>query len=652
MTGTAPSAAGKRRRRPLRRVFFAGLLLAMLWGVVEIGALGVFWASRGDFSFEALHAEQRQRGGAMVSRSEAPRPDPEEFGAQNRLHPYLGFVLDSRLNWPPQNAKTGAPVSRFGFRADASPVTQREPDRVVIGITGGSVAGMMSRYGAEVFIDELRRHAAFADKRIDLVPLAIGGFKQPQQLLALTYVQSLGGEFDLVVNLDGFNEIALPLIEGRPDQWPAAAPRLWNLYAEKAPDPQVRRLIGRADYLGTLRRDLASAMDGPWRWSVATNLLWRTVDDALARWVASAEQALERVAVDADTRGGTASREGYLAELVELWRRCSQQLDELCRARGIRYYHFLQPNQYVPGSKPLTDEERATAFAEDSQYREPVRAGYPALRAAGRRLQASEVRFADLTMLFASREETLYIDSCCHLNQLGNELLAREMARVIARDHGEGAIVGLAPVTKLACPTERLTLREPFERHELRLVGTAPDGSERDVTYAGIAYSSSDPSCVAVDRWGRLRAGKPGSAVVTAELDGLVVEVPVEVQLAPLVDLGGGYSPRRGERLSLEVEKRGEELVLSVHGAVEARAASLVASHDLAHEPLCGGVAFVPVLDAQSVPLQLEPSGSELVVPIAPDLYGRTLIVQVFVQEPDLRCGFGLSNAIAVTLER
>ena len=48
--------------------------------------------------------------------------------------------------------------------------------------------------------------------------------------------------------------------------------------------------------------------------------------------------------------------------LVTLWKNSSIQLDRLCRAGGIDYYHFLQPNQYVDGTKVLTAEEREKAF--------------------------------------------------------------------------------------------------------------------------------------------------------------------------------------------------------------------------------------------------------------------------------------------------
>ena len=40
------------------------------------------------------------------------------------------------------------------------------------------------------------------------VNLALFGYKQPQQLTTLAYLMSIGGQFDLVLNIDGFNEVA------------------------------------------------------------------------------------------------------------------------------------------------------------------------------------------------------------------------------------------------------------------------------------------------------------------------------------------------------------------------------------------------------------------------------------------------------------
>ena len=43
--------------------------------------------------------------------------------------------------------------------------------------------------------------------------MAHGGWKQPQQLLALSWILALGGELDVLINVDGFNEVALDGVE-------------------------------------------------------------------------------------------------------------------------------------------------------------------------------------------------------------------------------------------------------------------------------------------------------------------------------------------------------------------------------------------------------------------------------------------------------
>lgn len=106
---------------------------------------------------------------------------------------------------------------------------------------------------------------------------------------------------------------------------------------------------------------------------------------------------------------------------------------------GIRYFHFLQPNQYVGGSKPLSDEERRIAFAPNDPYANYVRLGYPYLREDGLELARRGVRFHDLTHIFAGDAATRYSDTCCHLTKAANELLGAEIGRRMAAAPGTAA---------------------------------------------------------------------------------------------------------------------------------------------------------------------------------------------------------------------
>jgi hypothetical protein len=110
----------------------------------------------------------------------------------------------------------------------------------------------------------------------------------------------------------------------------------------------------------------------------------------------------------------------------------------LCSGFGIRYFHFLQPNQYLPGSKVLTAEERHLAFDPKVAETQRVAVGYPMLIERGRELRAEDIRFVDLTMLFKDDPRTVYRDTCCHLNERGSVVLAEAIAQAII-DDSDGA---------------------------------------------------------------------------------------------------------------------------------------------------------------------------------------------------------------------
>ncbi len=118
-------------------------------------------------------------------------------------------------------------------------------------------------------------------------------------------------------------------------------------------------------------------------------------------------------------------------DLAQIWVESSRQMANLSRANDIHYYHFLQPNQYLAGSKPMGPEEKKIALQPLHQYRIPATDGYPFLREAGEELNQQNVPYFDLTQVFADNPEILYIDDCCHLNQQGYDLIVDSIVDVI-----------------------------------------------------------------------------------------------------------------------------------------------------------------------------------------------------------------------------
>lgn len=109
----------------------------------------------------------------------------------------------------------------------------------------------------------------------------------------------------------------------------------------------------------------------PVRLSPTLNLVWDALDRRLANRISA-----ERLSLLSYRKEGGAAKDfaaqgppthvrdeaELLDRLAEVWFQSSRQLDRLSRANGIQYFHFLQPNQYVAGSKPMAAEEKAVAL--------------------------------------------------------------------------------------------------------------------------------------------------------------------------------------------------------------------------------------------------------------------------------------------------
>jgi hypothetical protein len=120
---------------------------------------------------------------------------------------------------------------------------------------------------------------------------------------------------------------------------------------------------------------------------------------------------------------------------VDIWKKASIQTHAICLANNIKYLHVLQPNQYVKGSKVLSQNEKKVAYIESSWSNIATNA-YQLLIEEGHTLNqevngGEPLLFRDMTMVFKDIKEDLYFDDCCHFNARGNEILSKSIAQVI-----------------------------------------------------------------------------------------------------------------------------------------------------------------------------------------------------------------------------
>jgi hypothetical protein len=336
---------------------------------------------------------------------------------QEIIHPYLGFVYD--LNDEKENKKT------YGFKTNVSPVIKREPGKLNVVLLGGSVAQSMGQVMREAFRRVCRVPPNF-------VTLGFSGYKQPQQLLAVTYFLSLGAEYDLIINLDGYNEIVLPLTDNYSVGVNPFFPRNWNLRISRQPSKRILAVIGKVRYLRDLKEENLEALTSSFfRGSAVFGLMKMQQFKRISWDINRTEHTLIKLQQEEVKRfeeTGPFFAYKNIQELYDdagaVWERCSVLLDQLARENGMEYYHFLQPNQYVKGSKVLTGEERRLAYSEKAAASRAAIIGYPILIKEGRKLVERNIKFFDATMVFAKEKETVYIDICCHYNQRGKEVLA------------------------------------------------------------------------------------------------------------------------------------------------------------------------------------------------------------------------------------
>jgi hypothetical protein len=414
-----------------------------LAGVELVAFFGLRWVGGSWLGYASLETERVARAAGVVGGAE-----PEEI-AQRRdaavrraLHPYLGWVQDADDPNHILFGETSPEARELGFPNNpASPLQEADPDRLVVAVLGGSVAADFVRKGADVLAERLVQLPRFRGREPVILSLALPGYKQPQQLMALAYMLALGAHFDLVLNLDGYNELIASVhnYEGK-GVFPAYPKRRFERVGDL--DAEVRLGLGEIAYVQEIRRERSLFFSlAPLRWSLTAGLVWKLQDRGLESRVAAAQERLGRgdPAERYQARGPRrqfASSEALLEEVAALWGRSSRQMHALTRAHGSEYHHFLQPNQYLPDSKVLTAREREKAFRPGTRRDELIRGGYPLLQREGARLAGEGVHFHDLTGIFDGVEGPIYVDICCHVNKAGNRLIAEAIARALAEPGG------------------------------------------------------------------------------------------------------------------------------------------------------------------------------------------------------------------------
>lgn len=314
-------------------------------------------------------------------------------------------------------------------------------DEYTIVVVGGSVAAYLVANTTDRLIELLSADPHLAGRKLRVLNYAHASYKQPQQLHRITYLLALGAKFDAVINVDGFNEVALgfenahagthPVYPSAP-VWAAAAADLGG-GARLRPEVVAELVALRDEMSSTIERASrwhfsSSCLVGTWTLRRLNGIQLRRA--ALLRTLAANDGApaqSRRMSRQLDGPVFPDDEDARMRMCVNAWFEGSLSLDAECRARGIRYLHVLQPALGDADSKVRTAaEEQLVSLG--SEWVDGPRIGYPLLRERGEELVRRGVAFVDATRVFANVERTLYRDAC-HFDPSGNVLLAEWIAR-------------------------------------------------------------------------------------------------------------------------------------------------------------------------------------------------------------------------------
>ena len=371
----------------------------------------------------------------LATTRESPQADGQLAGGEFQwneftievIHPYLGFVRD-----PDRTPNT----SYLGFPdKNDDPLLENDRNSVTVAVFGGSFAAGTSVFGESAMQSTLKDYGINAR----ILTVAVEGYKQPQQLLTLAYLLSHGAQIDVVVNIDGFNEVALPQADNLANGVNPFYPRAWYRRTLNLNDQATLRQIGRLSALQDDRQRWAAFFHEMPKFSIIRNLVWRAYDRLLERRMVDINENIRRAQPLRGSRFLTTGPDLGMDDETDLyqriadhWMSCSLLMKALCDFQEIKYIHILQPNQYFEAGRTLTATEQQTAFREDHPYRPGVVQGYPRLLEAKSDLVDRGVNFHDLTMLYRDIPQPIYQDDCCHPNKRGYEIIAKYIAHTIA----------------------------------------------------------------------------------------------------------------------------------------------------------------------------------------------------------------------------
>ncbi|NEQ39682.1 MAG: hypothetical protein F6K40_26895 [Okeania sp. SIO3I5] len=435
--------------------------IIFLFVFLELGSLGWYFFKNKQFFYTREKVTENNQGEELENQEENENINANvnknamginlagirlEDSVIERLHPYFGYVQK-----PGPDFREGFKYNGAGFISPYDyPYQKQNNNQYIIGVFGGSVASNYSIYEIQnqILEKKLKQLPEFKDKEFIILSFATGGYKQPQQLILLNYFLSIGQQFDMIINIDGFNEVTLAQAnnENAVDIMMPSTNHvvpLTNIANNSLSTKSIQAMLKINDSKNKLKDALETLDKCQVAYCYAlTSIYVQNLATTYRKNVKIFDKERKKAAQEA--AGETeASIVYFYAQNPELeeselyqtmaghWQKASIMMKQIAANNNILYFHVLQPNQYYPTNRVYSETEQKIAFDSDSPFRKATELGYPVLLSKIDNLKQNGVNFFNGVKILDDAKEIVYIDSCCHYAEVGENILSEFVANSI-----------------------------------------------------------------------------------------------------------------------------------------------------------------------------------------------------------------------------
>lgn len=407
----------------LGRVFAAAIIVVLAFVAFEVGANLLYW---------------NETGKLYLAEHRAP-PISTAYEITTKLHPYFGFM---NVYSPASLEAAGLQPNNYEFPQVARYISalngccdfpiraENNKDKFIVAIFGNSIAhGIGEAFQVQdpnysKLTQRLNALPAAAGKRVVVINLALGGHKQPQELMTLAYLLAGGSHFDLVLYFATVQEPIGALANtqsGLAADFPTSS--VWlnmSLSLDQVSEASPGALLG----LFALRRAQATKAQVE-ACETASCLMVHRPLLKVERWLAdkllmNSQQDPRNLPhfVNFPSPVHPTGPDRY-DNLVQQWTVACRMMAVLTRLQGGTYVQVIMPTPWVHGGDPLPWQ---MAPQVPALYAQDAPLALHKMVAAGNELRGEGIRVLDATQLLDRLpldESTLYLDYSGHLGPVG-----------------------------------------------------------------------------------------------------------------------------------------------------------------------------------------------------------------------------------------